>query len=370
MGEAQGRRSPDLARTTFQLLALGALIATIFWILRPFLAALTWATTIVVATWPLLRKAQAWLGGRRSAAVALMTTALLMTLLVPLYLGITSIVSNAQEIASWSKSLAKLSVPQPPAWAETVPLIGAKLTARWQEVAARSPEEIAARLSPLAHKLALWFVGQVGGAGMLLAQFLLTVVIAGILYARGETAARGVERFARRLAGPEGVNAVGLAAQAVRAVALGVVVTAILQSGLAGVGFAIAGVPFAAILTALAFILAVAQVGAGPVLIGAVIWVYAAKGAGWGTVFLVWAIFCGTFDNFLRPLLIKRGADLPLLLIFAGVVGGLIAFGVIGLFIGPVVLAVAYKLLIDWMSEDGQIAGGGGPPSPAGEGEA
>ena len=155
------------------------------------------------------------------------------------------------------------------------------------------------------------------------------------------------------------MKAVSLGAQAVRAVALGVVVTAILQSALAGIGFAIAGVPFASILTALAFILAVAQVGASPVLIGGVIWVYATKGAGWGTVFLVWAVFCGTFDNFLRPLLIKRGADLPLLLIFAGVVGGLIAFGVVGLFIGPVVLAVAYMLLIDWMSEGREIEGAG-----------
>ena len=125
----------------------------------------------------------------------------------------------------------------------------------------------------------------------------------------------------------------------------------------------IAGVPFAPILTALAFILAVAQVGAGPVLIGAVIWVYAVEGAVWGTVFLVWAIFCGGFDNFLRPLLIKRGADLPLLLIFAGVVGGLIAFGVVGLFIGPVVLAVAYTLLVDWMSERGETEAAGRSPS-------
>jgi len=99
------------------------------------------------------------------------------------------------------------------------------------------------------------------------------------------------------------------------------------------------------------FILGVAQVGAAPVLIGAVVWVYMKSGAVWGTGFLVWAILCSTFDNFLRPMLIKHGADLPLLLIFAGVLGGLIAFGVIGLFIGPVVLAVAYTLLVDWVSE-------------------
>ena len=351
MGDAQPGRRLDLARITFQLLALGALIATIFWILRPFLVALTWAVMIAVATWPLLVGAQARLGGRRSAAVALMTSALLMTLVVPLYLGVTSIVSNAAEIADWSQSLAKLTVPQPPAWIPTVPLVGAKLAARWQEIAAKPPEELAEHLAPLVQKLALWFVGQVGSAGVLLVQFLLTAIITAILYSRGETAARGVERFARRLAGPEGAKAVSLAAQAVRAVALGVVVTAIVQSGLAGIGFVVAGVPFAAILTALSFILAVAQIGAGPVLIGAAIWVYLVEGAGWGTVFLVWAIFCGTLDNFVRPVLIRRGADLPLLLIFAGVVGGLIAFGVLGLFIGPVVLAVGYMLLVDWISE-------------------
>jgi predicted PurR-regulated permease PerM len=362
MGDTHESRSFELSRTTFQLLALGALIATIFWILRPFLAAFAWATMITVATWPLLLKAQAGLRGRRSAAVAVMTILLLMILVVPLYFGITSIVNNAKDIADWTHSIARLSLPQPPSWAETVPVFGAKLAARWRELAAKSPDELAAYLTPLARKLTVWFVGQIGSAGMLLVQFLLTVVISALLYARGETAARGVGRFARRLAGPEGVKAVGLAAQAVRAVALGVVVTAIAQSALAGIGFAVAGVPFAAILTALVFILAVAQVGAFPVLIGAVIWVYLERGSGWGTGFLVWAILCGTMDNFLRPALIKRSADLPLVLIFAGVVGGLIAFGVIGLFIGPTVLAVAYMLLVDWVSEEGSAAA---PPRPA-----
>jgi predicted PurR-regulated permease PerM len=344
-------RSPDLARTTFQLLALGALIATSFWIVKPFLVASTWATMIVVATWPVLLRGEAWLGGRRSAAVALMTMVLLLVLVLPLYFGVTTIVANTAQLVRWSKSLATLSIPQPPVWVETLPAVGTKLAAGWRQLAAAGPEQLAAHLSPFTHRLALWFVSQVGNVGLLLLQFLLTVVIAAILYSRGESVASGVERFARRLAGRQAENAVHLAAQAVRAVALGVVVTAILQSGLGGIGLVIAGVPFAPILTALMFILAVAQVGAAPVLFAAVIWVYAKSGAVWGTGFLVWAIFCGTFDNFLRPLLIKRGADLPLLLIFVGVIGGLVAFGVIGLFIGPVVLAVAYTLLVDWVSE-------------------
>jgi len=344
-------RSPDIARTTLQLLALGVLIASSFWVLRPFLVALSWATMIVVATWPLLLYAQAWLGGRRSLAVALMTVALLLILVVPLYLGIETIVENANRIADWSKSLATLTIPQPPAWVEALPLVGSRLAGRWQQLATAAPEDVSARLAPYARAFVLWFAGQVGSIGLLLLQFLLTVIIAAILYANGEAAARGADHFARRLAGPQGENAVHLAGQAIRGVALGVVVTAILQSTAAGIGLVIVSVPFAAILTAVIFMLCVAQVGPGLVLIPAVIWVYSTRGAVWGTGFLLWAIFCGTFDNFLRPMLIKRGADLPLLLIFAGVLGGLIAFGVIGLFIGPVVLAVAYTLLVDWVSQ-------------------
>jgi predicted PurR-regulated permease PerM len=345
-------RPTDLARITLQLIALGALIGTSFWILRPFLIALAWATMIAVATWPILLYAQAWLGGRRPLAVALMTLTLLLVLIVPLYLTITTIVENSADLVRWSTSLATLTIPQPPAWVQVLPLVGPRLAEGWQELATASPEELAVRLAPFVNTVALWFVGQVGNVGLLLLQFLFTVVIAAILYSKGEDAARGLGRFARRLAGPPGEDALRIAAQAVRAVALGVVVTAIAQSVLSGIGLAVAGVPFAPILTALIFILAVAQVGAVPVLIPAVIWVYATSGVVLGTGFLVWAIFCATFDNVVRPLLIRHGADLPLLLIFVGVIGGLIAFGVLGLFIGPVVLAVAYTLLVDWVSAE------------------
>jgi len=360
----QPTRSPDLARTTFQLLALGALILSSFWIVRPFLVASTWAATIAVATWPLLLHLQAWFGGRRSLAVAVMTIALLLILLVPFYFGVTAIVENAKQISEWSKSLATLTIPPPPSWVAALPLIGSKLAARWQQVAAASPEEVSAHLAPFARWVVLWFVGQVGSLGLLLLQFLLTVVVVAILYSNGETVVVGVDRFARRLAGPQGEEAVHLAARAVRAVALGVIVTAILQAGFTGIGLAIAGVPFTTILTALAFMLSVAQVGPGLVLIPATIWVFVRSGAVWGTGFLAWAVFCGTFDNFLRPVLIRRGADLPLLLIFAGVIGGLIAFGVIGLFIGPVVLAVAYTLLVEWVSA-GVPSDQQGPPLSA-----
>jgi predicted PurR-regulated permease PerM len=361
----QGSDPHDLARTTFQLLALGTLIAASLWIIKPFLVPLTWAITIAVATWPLLLRLQAMLGGRRSLAVAAMTLALLLVLVVPLYLGVATVVSNSHQIVDWSRSVAALAVPEPPAWVSALPLLGPSLAERWHDIAATRPEGIAARLAPLADDLALWFVGQVGSVGMLLVHFLLTVIFTAILYSNGETAASAADLLARRLAGSQGANAVQLGAQAVRAVALGVVVTAFLQSLLSGIGLAIVGVPFASILTVVMFILAVAQIGVWPVLVLAVIWVYHTSSAGWGIGFFVWAVFCSTFDNLLRPVLIRRGADLPLLLIFAGVVGGLVAFGVVGLFIGPMVLAVAYKLLANWMSEsstgnDGETTETGG----------
>jgi predicted PurR-regulated permease PerM len=345
-------RSADLPRTTFRLLALATLIVSSLWILRPFLVPSAWATMIAIATWPLLLRVEAWLGGRRSVAVVVMTVALLLTLLVPFYFGVTTIVENARKIIDWSNSLATFTLPPAPTWLVTVPVVGSRLASRWQSVAAATPEEVSAHLAPVASTVVLWFVGKVGSLGLLLVHVLLTVAVVAILYSSGERAARGLDLFARRLAGPQGENAVHLAARGVRAVALGVVVTAILQTVLAGIGLAVAGVPFVTILIALIFILAVAQLGPALVLIPAAIWVYARTGAIWGTAFLVWAIFCATFDNFLRPVLIRRGADLPLLLIFAGVIGGLIAFGVIGLFIGPVVLAVGYTLLVDWVSED------------------
>jgi predicted PurR-regulated permease PerM len=138
----------------------------------------------------------------------------------------------------------------------------------------------------------------------------------------------------------------------VRGVALGVVVTALAQSVLGGIGLAVAGVPFAAVLTAVMFMLAIAQIGPLLVLGPSVAWLYWSGSTGWGTFLLLWTLVVGTMDNFLRPILIKKGADLPLLLIFAGVVGGLIAFGLIGIFVGPVVLAVAHTLLSAWVDEE------------------
>jgi predicted PurR-regulated permease PerM len=208
------------------------------------------------------------------------------------------------------------------------------------------------KLAPYGGTAIRWFAAEVGGFGALVLQFLLTVVFAALLYAKGEHTTSWIERFGHRLAGPRGEHSIRLAGQAVRGVALGVVVTALAQSVLGGVGLAVAGVPFAAVLTAVMFMLAIAQIGPLPVLGPSVAWLYWSGSTGWGTFLLLWTLVVGTMDNFLRPFLIKKGADLPLLLIFVGVVGGLVAFGLIGIFVGPVVLAVAHTLLSAWVDEE------------------
>lgn len=357
MSDPEASSDPrDLTRTTLQLVFLGALIAGVGWILRPFLMPTVWAGTIVVATWPLVPRLQAWLGGSRRLAVAAMTVVLLLALVVPVYVAVSAIAENAARIAGWTRELGDLSVPAPPAWLADVPLIGPSAVARWRDLAAQDSTTLSATVLPYVRTIAAWLASRVGGIGMVFVQFLLTVVLAAMLYAHGESVAGRIVRFAHRLAGAQGEHAVRLAAQAVRAVALGVVVTAAVQAALGGIGLAIVGVPFAAVLTAVMFVSGIAQAGPAPVLIPAVLWIYARDGAAAGTLLLVWSLVVGTMDNVLRPLLIKRGADIPLLLILAGVLGGLIAFGVIGLFVGPVVLAVAYTLLDVWLA---------GTPPPA-----
>lgn len=340
----------DLPRDVLAVLFIGGLIGVSFWILRPFIAAIIWATMIVVASWPVMLAVQARLWGKRALAVAVMTTVLLGALILPFLALIGTIVAHADPIVQWIRSLHVDALPPPPEWLRLLPVVGNPIAKAWEQVAAEGIPDLFAKAAPYADEVATWFVTQVGNLGVLFVQSFLTILIATILYAQGETAAAGVRRFAERLAGPTGDAMVRLAAQAIRGVALGVVVTALVQAGIGGIGLTIAGVPFAAVLTGMMFFLAVAQLGAVPVLVPAVVWLYWSGDTTWGTFLLVVTIVVGTLDNVLRPLLIKQGANLPLLLVFSGVIGGLIAFGLIGIFVGPVVLAVAYSLLEVWVN--------------------
>jgi len=341
----------ELPRIMLAVLFIAIMIIASLWILRPFLPALIWSTLVVVSTWPLLLAVQGRLWGKRGLAAIVMTTVMLLVVIVPLALAVLTIVEHAGDVAGRLKTLESASVPAPPGWVEQVPLVGPRLAAEWRAVAALGADEQYARVAPYAKDAARWILSKAGSLAAFFLHLLLTLVISALLYYQGDAAADGLRAFARRLGGARGEQSVVLAGQAIRAVALGVVVTAFVQAGLGGIGLAVAGVPLASFLTALMFVLAVAQIGAAPVLLLAVAWLYWTGDPWTATALLVWALFVTSIDNVLRPLLIKRGADLPLVLIFAGVIGGLLAFGVVGLFVGPVVLAVAYTEVTAWVAD-------------------
>jgi predicted PurR-regulated permease PerM len=342
--------SGDVTRVLLSVLAIGALLVGTVWTLLPFLSAMLWAATIAIATWPALVSVERLAGGRRGVAVAIMTLLVLVAFIAPFAVAIGTLVDAAGSSPAVMRDFLASGIGPPPPWIAGIPLVGDELAGRWQAVAAGGPEAIRDLVLPHAGSVAGAALAATGGVGRVVVLVLLTVVLVGILYAHGETAADGVRAFARRLGGDTGEHAVTLAGQAIRGVALGVVVTALVQSLLAGTGLWLSGIPHPGVLTAIAFVLGVAQIGPLPVMALAAVWLYWTGNTGWAVGLVLWSVPLVTLDNVLRPVLIRRGVQLPLLLIVAGVIGGLIGFGVVGLFIGPVVLAVTYTLTKAWIA--------------------
>ncbi len=340
--------SSDITRLMLLVLFIGLLLAGSFWTLLPFLGSLIWATTIVIATWPILSKMQHAFANRRTPAVAIMTLLVLLAFVVPFTFAILAVLDAADRSPAVLRDFLVNGLGPPPAWIANVPIVGERIGGRWAEIAAGGPEALVEFVKPYSRKLAAGVIAATGGVGIMIVHVLLIVALVAILYARGEVAARGILAFANRLGGARGEETAWLASKAIRSVALGVIVTALVQSTLAGLGLWVAGVPHPGLLTAAVFILGVAQLGPLPVLAPAVGWLYWTGSPVTATILLIWSIPVIALDNVLRPILIRRGVELPLLLIIAGVIGGLIGFGVMGLFIGPVLLAATYTLAKAW----------------------
>ena len=351
MQSLKGVAPGEIARIMLLVICIGLLLTGSLWILLPFLVALAWATMIVISTWPILLRVQQGAGGRRWVAVLVMTIVALATFVVPLLAAVSTLFDAATRSPAVLRDLVERGLGPPPSWIASLPAVGERIAQQWTALAAGGQEALVEALRPYVRDAAASVLSLTGGLGAMLIQMLLTIIIAAILYASGETAARGVLAFAHRIGGTRAEETVQLAAKAVRSVALGVLVTALVQSLLAGLGLWVSGVPHPGLFTAIAFVLAVAQLGPLLVLAPAVFWLYWSGHPGWGTALLIWSLPVIALDNVLRPILIRRGVELPMLLIVAGVIGGLIAFGVLGLFVGPVVLAASYTLLKAWIAE-------------------
>jgi len=329
---------------------LGALTVWCLSIARPFLIPALWGIIIAVAVYPGHRWLEARLGGRRRLAAALLTILMLVVLVVPSAFLAGSMTKGLQELAA-AFHAGTLTVPVPPDQVATWPLVGEDLYRYWKQ-ASENLQAAVYELKPMLTAVARWLLAFAAAAGLGLLQFIIAIVLAGVLLTHAAAGERGAHAIAQRLSPEHGLGYVETATKIVRSVATGILGVALLQGLLAGIGFLVAGVPAAGLLTFVCVFLGVIQLGVGIVVIPVVIWLFATADTTTAVGFLVYAILITPVDNVLKPILLGRGVKMPMVVVFVGAIGGFLSAGIIGLFVGAVVFTLGYGLLLAWLYPD------------------
>lgn len=338
-----------VVEATIRVGLLGLLAAWCFVIVQPFIVPAVWGVIIAVATYPGYARLEGLLGGRRVLAAGLFTVVALVVLVVPATLLSGTLVEGARALATGLYE-GTIRIPPPPEGVAAWPLVGEWLERFWTQ-ASENLGAAAQMIGPQLKVAGTWLLAAAAGMGVGLLQFILALVIAGVLLAHAEPAERAAHAIARRLAGERGADFAELAEATVRSVTRGILGVALIQAMLAGLGFLAVGVPGAGLWALIALLLSVVQVGVFPVVVPVVIYVFSTADTATAIVFLIWSAFVGTIDNVLKPILLGRGVAVPMAVIFLGAIGGFLSSGIIGLFVGSVVLVLGYKLLLAWLYE-------------------
>jgi predicted PurR-regulated permease PerM len=337
----------DLALETSIHIGLAILLAaSCLLILRPFIPLLTWGIIIAVVAYPSFRKVQAPLGGGEGLPAVLFTVLLLIALILPMVLLAGTLVDGVQTLAGHLKD-GSLTIPPPRAGIETWPIIGSPLARVWS-LASRDLTEALRSLAPQIKAVVPGLLSASAGIGLTVLQFALSIVVAGVLLANAEAAYELTCALARRFFGDQGPEVQQLIGSTIRSVTKGILGVALIQTVLAGLGFLLAGLPGAGLWAVVFLIAAVLQVGV-LILIPAVIYVFTISSLTKAVIFLIWCVFVALIDNVLKPLLLGRGVTVPIAVVFLGAIGGFVALGIIGLFVGAIVLSVGYKLFLVWL---------------------
>jgi predicted PurR-regulated permease PerM len=329
---------------------IGVLAVLAWWsygIARPFLFPILWGVIIAVAVYPGYRRLEARLNGRRLLAATLFTALMLAVLVVPAVLLGGSLASGAEKLAA-AFHAGTLQVPPPPERVASWPLVGADLHRFWQ-LASENLQEAVQQAGATLKQAARWLLDAAAGVALALLEFALAIVIAGVLLAHAEAGGRVTRAIAERLAPERGVGFAKVAEETVRSVATGILGVALLQGVLAGLGFLVAGVPAAGLLTVVCIVLGVIQIGVALVMIPVVIYLFFTADTSTAVAFLVYAILISPLDNILKPLLLGRGVRVPMVVVFIGAIGGFIHAGIIGLFVGAVIFTLGYGLFMAWL---------------------
>jgi predicted PurR-regulated permease PerM len=330
------------------LVVLSIIVIGCYLVLQPFLSALLWALILCCTTWPAFTRLRRVLRERATPAALVMTLVIALVLLAPFVVVGVTLAENANQLLELGKKLLAEGPPDAPAWLLQIPLVGESIHEYWSGIAHNS----AAALAELAQYVQpLRGYALAGGAAMAqgLIQLTLSVLIAFFLYRDGEALAERLNGAMGRIAGERGQHLVGVAGGTMRGVVYGILGTAIAQGVLAALGFWIAGVPAAPLLGLATFLLSPVPIGPPLVWAPAAFWLFSHGSTGWGVFMVIWGVaVVSSVDNVIKPLLISRGSNLPFILVLLGVLGGVVAFGFIGVFLGPTLLAIGYALLQDW----------------------
>jgi predicted PurR-regulated permease PerM len=326
--------------------ALGLLLLGCAFVLRPFATSLLWAVVLWLATAPLHERVLSWVGNRRTVAAAVMTLGISGVLLLPILIVGLSFADSAQDLVAASSHWRESGL-QPPAWLQSVPLVGRYVAESWAALAGDS-QRVFDQAKELIQPATSWVL-TVGIAILRGAtELAISILIAFFLYRDRVAFGDRFRAAANRIAGPGADPLIGLAVGTLHSVVYGILGTAVVQGVVAAIGFLIAGVPGAIVLGLLTFFLSIVPMGPPLVWMPATVWLYQTGTPGWALFMLIWGFGVSSIDNFLKPWLISQGSTLPFILIFFGVIGGVLAFGFIGVFLGPTLLAVGYRLVLDW----------------------
>jgi predicted PurR-regulated permease PerM len=337
-----------LVRRIFALLIILALAGVSLWLVKPFLSAMVWGAIIAISLYPLQRHLSSWLGGRRIIPAILIALFMAGVLLVPLVMLMITLGEQASHLLQSSPKIDQLVLPTPPAWLADIPLVGRRASQIWQEAAADVPGTIES-VRPKLRAALLWLLSGTVSSTLIILEALVAIVLAATFLITAQQLDAFFAKLLKTLGAPDDIQS--LVVRTVRGVAQGIIGTAIIQAAVAWIGFEIAPAPFPVLLTLLVFIGCTAQVGALIVGLPAAGWIYYQGETGWAVFLLGWIIFVNVIDNFIKPLLIGRGLPVPIWIVFIGVIGGLLGMGLVGLFIGPVVLSVSYLLMIRWTGQ-------------------
>ncbi len=337
------------AEIAIRIAFLALLVGWCFVIVWPFIGIIGWAIVMAVALYPTFDRLRVALGGRTKSAAVLLTIAFLLIFIVPAVVLSETLVSGIRTLAT-SLQNGSMAIPLPSETVKSWPFIGERIAALWTLAATNLDAAILQFRDEFA-SAGRWLLRQAASTGLGLVQFFVAVVLSGILLVTAKASEDLSQRIAQRVVGANGEQFARLAVATTRSVARGVLGVALIQATLTGIGFLVVGIPGAGLWALIALLLCIVQIGPGLLLLPAVIYVFSTSATATAVLFTVWCVVVGLIDNVLKPILLGRGVDVPMFIVIIGAIGGLLTMGVIGLFVGAIVLVLGYSALVAWLGD-------------------